>query len=144
MKIQISQQFVTTCCFTFLFFNTATAADCPNDPITTLDFRRCNEAEYQQVDITLNHTYQDLKSKLDKEGIQKLVTAEKSWIAFRDTHCAFESDTYRGGTLAPVIYGSCLITLTRSRTKELQAILDTYYSQHEPEATTEPDTTESQ
>ena len=64
--------------------------------------------------------YSILFKSLDKIEKQKLITTQKLWIKFRDSHCEFESSQYEGGSIKPLIYSTCLEELTKKRTAELK------------------------
>lgn len=80
----------------------------------------------EAADKLLNTTYNQLMKKLDATAKKKLVAAELAWIKFRDLQAASESDWYRGGSMAPMIYSSCVERLTRERIKDLKLALEAH------------------
>ncbi|MEO0457332.1 MAG: lysozyme inhibitor LprI family protein [Cyanobacteria bacterium P01_A01_bin.114] len=92
---------------------------------------QCAQQNYQQSDDALNEMYTSLKDSLDSVAADNLVTAEKAWLDFRDGNCDFERGQFEGGSLAPLIYASCLEQLTDERIAELQqpAMPETAYEQ---------------
>jgi uncharacterized protein YecT (DUF1311 family) len=75
---------------------------------------------YYKADAELNKVYKVLMSKLDENGKALLVKAENDWIKYRDSHCKFEASFYEGGSMQPMIYSSCLESVTMNRIKELK------------------------
>ncbi|MEO1404355.1 MAG: lysozyme inhibitor LprI family protein [Cyanobacteria bacterium J06635_1] len=92
---------------------------------------QCAQQNYQQSDQALNVMYNSLKDSLDGVAADNLVTAEKAWLEFRDGNCDFERSQFEGGSMAPLIYASCLEQLTDERIEELQqpAMPETAYTQ---------------
>jgi uncharacterized protein YecT (DUF1311 family) len=88
----------------------------------------CAEAEYAQADATLNQVYQSVKGNLSANQVDALITAEKAWIDFRDTNCAFVQSQYAGGSIAPMVYYGCMTTTTQDRVDVLQGQVNTALS----------------
>lgn len=90
------------------------------DAQTTVEMRNCAGKEYKKADAELNTVYKQLMATLSgKEHQAALRSAQQSWLKYRDANCEFEAFLNRGGTIYPVVYTSCLTTMTRARTKEL-------------------------
>ncbi|NJM97365.1 MAG: DUF1311 domain-containing protein [Phormidesmis sp. RL_2_1] len=90
------------------------------DLTTQAAINSCAQEDYAQADAQLNRVYQALKSAQSESGRQALGTAEVAWLRFRDLDCAFESNQFTGGSMAPLVYSNCLRELTIVRTQELQ------------------------
>jgi uncharacterized protein YecT (DUF1311 family) len=92
---------------------------------TTVDMVECAKAGLAAADRRLNDAYQKLMKQQDRDekGRNLLREAQRKWIPFRDAQCALEEDEYRGGTLAPVLYGDCQARLTAERAKMLEEML---------------------
>ncbi|UBH29550.1 lysozyme inhibitor LprI family protein [Aeromonas enteropelogenes] len=84
----------------------------------------CVMQDYTKADAKLNATYKKLVATLDKEQLGRLKTAQRAWITFRDAQCRYEAGVYEGGSIAPLVYSSCLTNLTEQRTTDLLAQLD--------------------
>ncbi|WP_348632828.1 lysozyme inhibitor LprI family protein [Rhizobium sp. BK068] len=56
--------------------------------------------------------------------LELAVSAQRSWVAFRDAECTSSSSRVAGGSVYPMVYSTCLDGLTQSRTKELKAYLN--------------------
>jgi len=81
---------------------------------------RCAEEEFQAADRELNDAYGRLMAALNDEGRRdKLRSAQRAWIRFRDSKCRYESADNEGGSIYPLVYAGCLTRLTRVRSKEL-------------------------
>lgn len=89
---------------------------------------KCIAVELKSQDDRLNLNYQKAMKSLDETGQasrgKKLKDAQKAWIIFRDKNCNMEASYAEGGRLESIIYGDCLIRLTRERADILETILD--------------------
>lgn len=90
---------------------------------TTPELKFCSQQSYQAADKKLNQVYQQVISSLDSEPKQLLITAQQSWIKFRDNNCNFEVYNYRGGTGYEIFRNGCLERLTKQRTRDLRDYL---------------------
>lgn len=90
---------------------------------TTIELRQCTAQEYQAADRRLNQVYQQLTRKLKVSQRQRLVTAQRAWIQFRDQSCDYEQGVYEGGSFAPVARGQCMTQMTRKRIADLEGYL---------------------
>ena len=108
-----------TCLFiALLFFSTVaqpnySLAACPGN--NQMEMNQCAANDYRSADKELNAYY----SKLEKT--KELIAAERAWIAYRDTECAYQVKAVEGGSIAPLIQSSCLADLTRQRLKQLMS-----------------------
>jgi len=81
-------------------------------------------AEFDKADKQLNDVYQKvLKSMDDDIAKQKLVTAQKAWIKFRDAQAEVDADSERGGSLANQILAESETEMTKVRTEQLKKYL---------------------
>lgn len=78
---------------------------------------------FKKADKELNKIYTALFNKLDASEKKALATAEKAWIAFRDLECKFECMENEGGSIYPLVYSSCLTSMTEKRTAELKEVM---------------------
>ncbi|MEM6403573.1 MAG: lysozyme inhibitor LprI family protein, partial [Cyanobacteria bacterium P01_D01_bin.116] len=95
-----------------------------NNAQTTLEMRVCADNNYGEADKKLNQVYQQLKPKLGSSQQNKLVTAQRAWIQFRDKSCTFEGAFAEGGTLEPILKLNCLADVTEQRVKDLERYLE--------------------
>jgi uncharacterized protein YecT (DUF1311 family) len=96
------------------------AADC-SFPQTQHDMNECADDAYRQVDEVLNSSFQKLIHKISPAGQAKLYTAEKAWIAYRDSQCAFNTMATEGGSIHHMVLADCLSDLTKQQTAQLEA-----------------------
>lgn len=83
-------------------------------------------ADFQRADARLNAVYAKLRAALDEEGRDRLKTAQRAWVAFRDAEAALAADTEaRGGSMAPLVYATAQEELTTARIGQLRKMLAT-------------------
>ena len=89
----------------------------------------CAAKEAKSADQRLNAVYRAMLSKLksNKVATQKLIAAQRAWIAFRDADLAAmwpvgsgENANQLYGSVHPFCYYLALTEITEQRTKELQ------------------------
>ncbi|HGL4258867.1 lysozyme inhibitor LprI family protein [Burkholderia dolosa] len=85
----------------------------------------CADRAYKKADAELNRTYQAVTARLrDARPLaDKLVNAQRAWIAYRDAECHFSSANAEGGSVYPVVMSTCLEDLTKARTETLKGYL---------------------
>ncbi|AXB06336.1 MULTISPECIES: lysozyme inhibitor LprI family protein [Aeromonas] len=93
-------------------------------PVTQTDMNICAFQDYQRADAKLNAAYKKRVASLEKAQLERLRTAQRAWIAFRDAQCRYEAGVYEGGSMAPMVHSSCLTQLTEARTKDLNILPD--------------------
>ena len=97
----------------------AQSAAC-EDASSTAAMRRCEIARLKRADAGMSAAYRALSARLDRRGREKLRAAQKAWLGYRAAEAAFQADSARGGTLAPLIAESVQADMTDSRRKELE------------------------
>ncbi|MDP5103041.1 MAG: lysozyme inhibitor LprI family protein [Erythrobacter sp.] len=61
-----------------------------------------------------------------REGyFESLLEAQRGWLRYRDAHCRTDGYLARGGSMEPLLNSSCKANLTRMRTDELKALIET-------------------
>lgn len=95
-----------------------------NNPMTQAEMNACAGIANQNADRKLNQIYQQLLPKLSTTRKQKLITAQRAWIRFRDTSCDFERSEVTGGSMEPMVYSNCLASVTQQRIKDLETYLE--------------------
>ncbi len=85
----------------------------------------CAGDSFKKSDQQLNDLYKQIEARLkdDADTTKLLVTAQRSWVAFRDAECTFSSSGVAEGTAYPMIYAMCLDGMTQERVKDLQTYL---------------------
>ena len=51
-----------------------------------------------------------------------LLESQRAWLKFRDTQCVIEAAEFAGGSMQPMAGSQCLTSLTRERTRQLEAL----------------------
>ncbi len=87
---------------------------------TQFEMNQCAARDYRAANGVLNQTYQRLVAMLNDEEKSQLKTAQTAWLKYRDSNCEFEADQFKGGSMRPLAYASCLADMTRKRTIELK------------------------
>lgn len=126
--------FLFSALFTLSLFTSESFANCKDgcilknrsqDQDCTLEktpLTRCDKfTTYMNLDKKLNTSYRDLIKQLDKKSTPNLRTSQLAWIKWRDETCddAEQAANCSNGVCAGVAHDSCILTLTRQRTKEL-------------------------
>jgi uncharacterized protein YecT (DUF1311 family) len=94
------------------------------------DQRRCLLAYLSRSDVTLDRNYQARIARLkqeagtapgapEPESVQRLRTAQRAWLVYRDTECRNRNRGREGALWAPV-RAQCLAEFSRQRANELQ------------------------
>ena len=96
------------------------AQDCAN-PQTQLDYNMCAGRAFEAADAALNAEWpQAMEFARSLGQAEALRNAQRQWIAFRDAACTVQASPYQGGSIQPLIYSTCLTTLTTQRTDMLR------------------------
>ena len=89
------------------------------DPVMKL----CGKDEIARQDKILNADYAKLRAKLTPALQGDLLTAERAFLAYREAQCRFAYDRKSPGTMAGLLYQSCVLELTAARIKQLREAL---------------------
>lgn len=94
---------------------------------TSRDVSRCINSAHADAESELQWLYQELKSKLAaRDG---LVTAERAWIRFRQSECAFQASQNAcetpGSGKCKLLQAGCEIKLACDRVVQLRELLQT-------------------
>lgn len=99
---------------------------------TQAEMNDCAATEAKKADDALNVAYRKLLSKVkqNKTATEKLIAAEKAWVAFRDAELAAEWPVAEGenpnllyGSVHPLCYYNELATMTWQRVKTLRDLM---------------------
>lgn len=91
----------------------------PCDPNTTVGMQGCAEHRILRADALIDRRVRVLWDKATADARTHLADAQSAWQVYRKAACLSESDSYAGGTLAPVVAGRCELHLTVERAAEL-------------------------
>lgn len=91
---------------------------------TQLELNQCAGANYKAADAALNKIYQRVMAdQTDAASKQRLMDAERAWIAYRDKECAYQAGPQQdGGSIWPMEMSNCLAELTAARIRELSKL----------------------
>jgi uncharacterized protein YecT (DUF1311 family) len=105
---------------------------------TQQEMNQCSGEQYRKADAHLNTVYAKLvrllekdlsedqqrknteQVKFDQTAIQKLKTAEKAWIQYRDLHCDAARHQIGGGSMSPMVWADCMTNSTERRIEDLK------------------------
>jgi uncharacterized protein YecT (DUF1311 family) len=85
---------------------------------------QCFVSEAKAADRELNAFYAQIRKVLAPVDQNKLQSAQRLWVQFRDANCAAERDLYEGGSAASMVYAACFAADARQRTAELHTMYD--------------------
>ncbi len=102
---------------------TFTPLACPHHPRTTLQLEGCAERRVTATDRTIDGLNARVFAKLRAAGRARLVQTNTAWLKYRDAACAVEASIYSGGSLQPVAYANCLVSIDSSHVAELKRML---------------------
>ena len=85
---------------------------------STADIVECLATHTAVWDRRLSGAYQKLLESLPVRRRDRLRSAQRLWVQFRDANCAYFAS--RSGTIARVEAGQCLLRLTTARAMELE------------------------
>lgn len=81
---------------------------------------KCEQAAYRREDKALSDAYQQLAAKVDPQAKAPLDRAQRAWLDYRDSECAYEAARPADGPPAPVVEARCMKRLTEQRAKDLR------------------------
>ncbi len=108
-----------------LLVSLAHADECSNAP-TQAALNQCASVQYKTADKELNRLYQEIGQGLKNQAQtkQRLVSAQRAWVAFRDAECSYATSVVESGSLYPLAYSQCMTTLTKARVENLKHYLN--------------------
>ncbi len=100
-----------------------TLLPCPSKPTTTLQIEGCAEHRVVAIDRTIDALNVKVFARLSKSGRGEFITTNGDWVQYRDSSCATEASIYSGGSIQPVAYATCLVSIDGSHVAELKRML---------------------
>lgn len=91
---------------------------------TTPGIADCLMSEMQEWDRHLNAVYAEAKGYFAPELHQRLIDAQRAWIALREADCQLAYDRYGGGSMRSIASASCQMDHTARRTLQLRAMIE--------------------
>ncbi|MGH2862589.1 MAG: lysozyme inhibitor LprI family protein [Solirubrobacteraceae bacterium] len=101
----------------------STLLACPGKPRTTLQIEGCAEHKVIATDKTIDALNAKIFTRLSKAGRGEFVKTNADWVDYRDAACTTEASIYSGGSVQPVAYANCLVSIDGSHVTELKAML---------------------
>ena len=111
--------------------------DCKNAE-TQMDMNVCASGDFEKADKALNAQWLAVKkaaaawdhrvgsAEQPRGAEERLLKAQRAWLAYRDSQCAAVGFTVEGGSMQPMVVSGCLADLTRKRTEELGTLSDSF------------------
>ena len=94
---------------------------CEKTALSQVAMDGCAAGEASELQNQLAQALQKDASIFGSAATVEAVQA--AWIQYRDHECALEESTYSGGTIAPFIYGQCVVALTVQRIQEVREVI---------------------
>jgi uncharacterized protein YecT (DUF1311 family) len=91
--------------------------DCPSDA-DPAQLNQCLERQFTLAEAALNRQWQEALTALPN-GAERLRTAQRAWLAYRDAHCATAVPAVASVETQNLEGVLCRIRLTEGRTREL-------------------------
>lgn len=92
---------------------------------TQNQLNECAFLSWKSSDVELNRLYQEMGDRLrgDEVARKSMVDAQRKWLMYRDSECAFQTLRTAGGTMQPMRKNICMAELTRNRVMDFQNLL---------------------
>ena len=87
---------------------------------TQLALNTCASRWAKTADFLRSLVYKDIEQQLPAARKSQLKAIEKTWTAYRETHCRELSAPFRQGSIYPLLYLSCRANVTNDRIADLQ------------------------
>lgn len=101
-----------------------TAENACENAQTQLELNECSARAYQSADAALNEAYKaamDVVKDWSPESQEKLRSAQRSWIGYRDKACLVYQYP-ESGSITPLLINDCLRKITTDRIDDLKAL----------------------
>ena len=95
-----------------------------SEALTQTRMNECAHEDYLREEQLLVKNTQHLMTQLDASKQRSFKVVQRTWFRFRRQQCDFEASRYEGGSIAPMVYATCMADLTQQRNKELKVILN--------------------
>jgi uncharacterized protein YecT (DUF1311 family) len=87
---------------------------------STYQIVECQKARLARLDQRLNAAYQQALKDASPGQLEQLRIAQRLWLQYRDANCLFYGKGE--GTIARIEAGSCMLSMTEARARELEEI----------------------
>ncbi len=99
-----------------------TLLPCPHKPATTVQIEGCAEHKVIAADKTIDTLNAKIFVKLSKAGRADFIATNRDWVKYRGDACSTEASIYSGGSIQPVAYANCLVSIDGSHVTELKGM----------------------
>ena len=79
------------------------------------------EREILRTDAAIARRQRAIFSLLTAGGRSAFARGERSWLAYREAFCNARASSYTGGSIAPVIFGTCEAGINEGHLRTLSA-----------------------
>jgi uncharacterized protein YecT (DUF1311 family) len=91
---------------------------------TTVQMEGCAEQQILRGDTTINALSAQVFARLaDRPARRRFIADHRAWVAYRRADCLSRSDTFEGGSGAPVVFARCVVSLNGQRITDLRTFL---------------------
>jgi uncharacterized protein YecT (DUF1311 family) len=97
--------------------------DCTSQGLNMRQLDQCAGLEFNAAEARLEALYRAMSAKYDAPNRALFEAAQKSWRAWRDVECEYETNGTAGGTINSMMQTECRTAKTGARLKELDAQL---------------------
>ncbi|ELS30907.1 MULTISPECIES: lysozyme inhibitor LprI family protein [Pseudanabaena] len=87
---------------------------------TQMALNICASRWAKTADFLRSLIYEEVYRQIPEARQSQLKAIEQTWTSYRDTHCRESSAPFKGGSIYPLIYSSCLPNVTNDRIADLQ------------------------
>jgi uncharacterized protein YecT (DUF1311 family) len=88
--------------------------------LTQREMTECSSRRLLAVERRLTALLGELYPRLDTARAGALRRTQASWRGYRDQHCHWDADSYRGGSVWTMWFDDCATTLTEERIEALR------------------------
>lgn len=87
--------------------------------------------EYKKSDAEMTREWKAISARMKQLDVTAgdrfgyagaLLTSQRAWLKFRDSHCTIVAAEFHRGSMQPMAHYMCLTELTRERRKQLAAL----------------------
>ncbi len=86
----------------------------------TFQMVECLKGKTAQWDKRLNLAYQQVMKDASPKQQEQLRAAQRLWVQYRDANCLYYG--LGEGTIARIEAGSCMLSMTETRARELEGV----------------------
>ncbi len=110
-------------CIFFVAINCFLSVKCFGQTQLEMNIQANND--YKVADAKMNTLYKKVLNSLKNASDKKLLLeAQRAWIKYKETHCKLAAKAYESGSIQPLIYATCLTSITEDRIKELKKLIE--------------------